>query len=128
MTHPIGQYRLKSTFEANGRIFMESSTVNGVVTVEERLAPNGQKQQRKILVVAENGGKTYHIPIQYLSPVTEFEERLTSEVESLKDELKSASEKGTEKVKEVLDKKYFGLSGKEIAIGFLVVLLIVKMK
>ena len=105
---------------------MEKSVINGVVTVEKRVTPSGKKQMRKIVVFADDDGKTYAIPVQYLSPVSEYEEKLTSEVENLKEEIKNLAEEGKEEVKTVLDKKYFGLSGKEIAIGLLFVLIISK--
>jgi len=122
------KFTVREKFETDGRIFMENSTISGRLAEQRRPVEGGKGfQHRKIVAVSEDD-KLYAIPVKYVKPFNEFEEKMKGDLTDLKGQVTSLIEKGETEGKKVLDKTYLGFTGKQIAIGALILLLLLKIK
>lgn len=90
-------------------------------------------KQRNVVMVSDDNGR-YLVPVKSLTPTTDSEIESKSKVQELSNRveelLKIAKEEGTKVIDEpssFLDKKYAGFTGKQILIGTIGVIILVRL-
>jgi hypothetical protein len=124
----MAEYKVITKYESEGRIFMEGSIVDGALAEQRRPAVGGKGFQHRKVIAVKEGEKAYAIPVAYVIPASKFEENVKGELKDLTDQVGKLVEKGETEGKKVLEKKYLGFTGKQIAIGALILLLLLKIK
>jgi hypothetical protein len=116
--------------KGTSRTFMTGSVVDGAEWVEANLKE--RKQRTVVLVKAEDG--RYLVPAKYLVKTTQAEvdamselEKLRGNVDELVEEAKKEANSLTESGSGFLDQRFVGFSGKQILVGAIGVIILIKL-
>jgi hypothetical protein len=112
------------------KTFMKDSIVNGNLWME--VDKRKEKHRQVVMVQGENG--RYLVPKNSLNPTTKAEldaqseiEKLGGKVEELLADAKKEAKSLTENPSDFLEKKYVGFTGKQILVGAVGVIILVKL-
>ena len=125
----LKKYKIGKQYETQEKIFLKGGVVVGKLAEqrEKGHSDSGMSayRYRKVIIVKEDD-EMYAIPVQYLSPIEELESDVNSELDKIKEQLGTLSKEVTTKGEKVLKREYFGFSGKEILIGAVVLIVLLK--
>tara|TARA_R110002020_G_scaffold44348_2_gene127982 strand:- start:374 stop:772 length:399 start_codon:yes stop_codon:yes gene_type:complete len=122
------KFKVAKQYETEGKIFMAGGVVKGTLAEQRRPVEGGKGFQYRKGVVVNEDEKDFFIPLNFLDKYSEIEETLQKEVKDLQNQLSTVIEKAEQEGLQVMDKKYFGFTGKQLAVGALVLLLVLKIK
>jgi hypothetical protein len=112
------------------KTFLKDSVVEGTLWVE---ADRRHGKHRKVVMVQDEKGR-YLIPKKILTPITQAEidaqseiERLGGKVEELLSDAKKEAKSLASESSDFLEKKYAGFTGKQILVGAVGVIVLVKL-
>lgn len=112
------------------KTFLKDSIVEGNLWME---MSRGNKKQRRVVMVQDENGR-YLIPKKALTPITDSEiqstsqiKELESKVENILEEVKNEAKSLTSEPSDFLEKKYAGFTGKQILVGAIGVIILVKL-
>ena len=112
------------------KTFLKGSIVEGNLWAE---ADKAKGKHRRVVMVQDENGR-YLIPKKSLTPITKSEIEASSEIKKLEDKVESLLQEAKGEAKSLvsensdfLEKKYAGFTGKQILVGAIGVIVLVKL-